>query len=101
MIGIVQVGAVFIWLVRCRPRVIPAKDLLVPLLLMEAELGLPRLEYVLLALDHALLPGQVVSQTIVAIVPVEGAMVSLSGLLGLLGRRHLGHDMLGLALGLR
>ena len=67
---------------------------------MEAELGLPRLEYLLFALDYALLPGQVVPQAIVAIVPVEGPMVPLSGLLGLLGRRHLGHYMLGLALGL-
>ena len=56
LISEVQERAVAVWLVWCSPWIVPAEDLLMPLLLVEANLAFPRLENILLTPDYTILP---------------------------------------------
>ena len=81
---------------RCA-RVIPAEYLIVPLLLMKAELALPGLEDLFFSLDDALLPCFVVSQASITITLVEQAVVALCTVLSSFGCGGLRHNRLSLA----
>ena len=100
LIGEVHVRSIPVGCLRRRAWVVTTENLLIPLSLMKANLGFPRLENGLLSLENAILPPYVVPKISVPVLFVEQVVIPLSQLLCLFhlfcDMRSLSHYLLGL-----